>query len=207
MGIHADLREEHPMRFLQATRDAGLAAGQDEPVLLDRICAGDTLAFDALYRAYRPRLQRFIGGMTRQPGLVDEVLDDTMMVVWHKAPTYNGEAKVSTWIFAIAYRQTLKALRRRGDEVELAEERDADRASPEPDVERQQQELHRHLGRALAGLSAEQRAVIELTYYLGYGCREIARIMDCPVDTVKTRMFYARRKLKTLLELKQEEAL
>ncbi|HET6804042.1 MAG TPA: sigma-70 family RNA polymerase sigma factor [Frateuria sp.] len=194
------------MRFLQATSEAGRAAGQDELVLLERICAGDAQAFDALYRAYQPRLKRFIGGMTRQPGLVEEVLDDTMMVVWHKAPTYNGEAKVSTWIFAIAYRQTLKALRRHGDEIELAEERDA-ASSPEPDVERQQQELHRHLGRALAGLSAEQRAVIELTYYLGYGCREIARIMDCPVDTVKTRMFYARRKLRTLLELKQEEAL
>lgn len=183
------------------------AAAPDELALLDRVAGEDTAAFDALYRVYQPRLKRFIGGMTRQPALVEEILDDTMMVVWRKAPSFNGEAKVSTWIFAIAYRQTLKALRRREDTVELGDERDADTQVPGPDIELQQEELHRHLGNALAGLSAEQRAVIELTYYLGYSCREIGQIMGCPVDTVKTRMFYARRKLKTLLALRQEEAI
>ena len=181
------------------------APAADEAALLERVAAEDVAAFDALYRVYQPRLKRFIGGMTRQPALVEEVLDDTMMVVWRKAPSFNGQAKVSTWIFAIAYRQTLKALRRREDTVELGDQRDVD--APEPDIELQQQELHRYLDEALAGLSAEQRAVIELTYYMGYACREIAAIMGCPVDTVKTRMFYARRKLKTLLALKQEEAI
>ena len=181
------------------------APAADEAALLERVAAEDVAAFDALYRVYQPRLKRFIGGMTRQPALVEEVLDDTMMVVWRKASSFNGQAKVSTWIFAIAYRQTLKALRRREDTVELGDQRDVD--APEPDIELQQQELHRYLDEALAGLSAEQRAVIELTYYLGYACREIAQIMGCPVDTVKTRMFYARRKLKTLLALKQEEAI
>jgi RNA polymerase sigma-70 factor (ECF subfamily) len=180
---------------------------QDDTALLDRVAGEDMDAFEALYRCYRPRLRRFIGGMTRQPALADEVLDDTMMVVWRKAHTYNREAKASTWIFAIAYRQTLKALRRTEEAVELDEQRDAGVADPGPDAERQQQELQRYLADALAGLSAEQRAVIELTYYLGYGCREIAQIMDCPVDTVKTRMFYARRKLKTLLALTREEAI
>jgi RNA polymerase sigma-70 factor (ECF subfamily) len=185
----------------------GRGQPQDDAILLDRVAGEDVAAFEALYRIYRPRLQRFIGGMTRQPALADEVLDDTMMVVWRKAHTYNHEAKASTWIFAIAYRQTLKALRHPGEAVELDDQRDASATSPGPDAERQQQELQRYLGDALAGLSAEQRAVIELTYYLGYGCREIAQIMDCPVDTVKTRMFYARRKLKTLLTLTREEAI
>ncbi|NUR24101.1 RNA polymerase sigma factor [Frateuria sp.] len=180
---------------------------QDDLALLDRVADEDMDAFEALYRVYRPRLRRFIGGMTRQSALADEVLDDTMMVVWRKAHTYNHEAKVSTWIFAIAYRQTLKALRHDEETVALDERRDASATAPGPDAERQQQELHRYLGDALAGLSAEQRAVIELTYYLGYACREIAQIMGCPVDTVKTRMFYARRKLKTLLALTQEEAI
>jgi RNA polymerase sigma-70 factor (ECF subfamily) len=183
------------------------AEGQDELALLDRIAAEDRSAFDALYRAYQPRLKRFIGGMTHRPGLVEEVLDDTMMVVWRKAPSYNGEAKVSTWIFAIAYRQTLKALRRRETTVEWDQAGSADEQAPGPEVALQRQELQHHLDQALAGLSAEQRAVIELTYYLGYACREIAQIMGCPVDTVKTRMFYARRKLKALLALKQEEAI
>jgi RNA polymerase sigma-70 factor (ECF subfamily) len=182
-------------------------AAADEVALLDRIVAEDVNAFETLYRAYRPRLIRFIGGLARQPMLVEEVLDDTMMVVWHKAYTYNHTAKVSTWIFAIAYRQTLKALRRTDDRLQFGDEQGEGLTAPGPDVELQQRELHKHLGDALAGLSIEQRAVIELTYYLGYACREIAEIMGCPVDTVKTRMFYARRKLKTLLALTQEEAI
>jgi len=182
-------------------------AAADELALLDRVAAENMDAFETLYRAYQPRLKRFIGGMARQPALVEEVLDDTMMAVWRKAHTYNRESKVSTWIFAIAYRQTLKALRRRDDTVELGDEQYASPTAAGPELELQQHELHRQLGDALAELSAEQRAVIELTYYMGYACREIAAIMGCPVDTVKTRMFYARRKLKTLLAPIQEEAI
>lgn len=181
-------------------------AAADELVLLDRIAAEDMDAFEALYRAYQPRLKRFISGMARQPALVEEVLDDTMMIVWRKAYTYNREAKVSTWIFAIAYRQTLKALRHRDDAVEPGDEQAPEPATSGPELELQQYELHRQLGDALAVLSAEQRAVIELTYYMGYACREIAAIMGCPVDTVKTRMFYARRKLKALLAPTREQA-
>lgn len=188
-------------------RDTRVSAASEELALLDSVAGEDMNAFETLYRAYQPRLRRFIGGMTRQPALVDEVLDDTMMVVWRKAHTYNREAKISTWIFAIAYRQTLKALRRRNDPVALGDEQSASSTAPGPDAAMQQHELHRHLSDALAELSAEQRAVIELTYYMGYACGEIAAIMGCPVATVKTRMFYARRKLKTLLVLTREEAL
>ncbi|MDQ6645862.1 MAG: sigma-70 family RNA polymerase sigma factor [Pseudomonadota bacterium] len=183
------------------------AAVLDEIALLDRVASEDMAAFETLYRLYQPRLKRFIRGMARQPALVEEVLDDTMMVVWRKAHTYNHAAKVSTWIFAVAYRQTMKALRHNDETLEFGDEHHEGNSAAGPDVELQQQQLHRHLDDALGVLSAEQRAVIELTYYLGYGCREIAEIMACPVDTVKTRMFYARRKLKTLLVLTQEEAI
>lgn len=182
-------------------------AEQAEYALLMRVAAEDTRAFEMLYRAYQPRLKRFIAGIARQPAQVEEILDDTMMVIWHKAHTCNHEAKVSTWIFAIAWRQALHALRRNNDRFESSDDEHASSSEPGPDIELQQSELQQHLGRALASLSTEQRAVIELTYYLGYACREIAQIMDCPVDTVKTRMFYARRKLKTLLALTREEAI
>ncbi|MFC5743535.1 RNA polymerase sigma factor [Dyella tabacisoli] len=176
----------------------------DEAALLGRVAAEEMDAFETLYRIYRPRLKRFIEGMTRQPALIEEVLDDTMLVVWRKAYTYNHTAKVSTWIFAIAYRQTLKALKRFDDVVEFDYSDNASALAPGPDVELQQYELRKYLVDALGRLSAEHRAVIELTYYQGYACREIAEIMDCPVDTVKTRMFYARRKLKTLLAARKE---
>jgi RNA polymerase sigma factor (sigma-70 family) len=123
-----------------------------------------------------------------------------------KAGSYDRSAKVSTWILAIAYRQALKALRGVDDAVEFTEAR-ADGADGGPEGAVLEAELRARLRRALGGLSPEHRAVIELTYYLGYSCAEIAAIMECPVDTVKTRMFYARRRLKGLLGMRWEEAM
>lgn len=177
---------------------------QAEVALLMRVAAEEMDAFEMLYRIYSPRLQRFIRGMTKQVNLVEEIIDDTMMVVWRKAYTFNHTAKVSTWIFAIAYRQSLKSLRGVEEAVEFDQDEHGGSTTVGPDDELQQQELRRHLDDAMNLLSAEQRAVIELTYYFGYGCREIADIVDCPVDTVKTRMFYARRKLKAALASRRE---
>src|SRR5688572_33194103 len=87
-------------------------AAPDEIALMDGVAAERKDAFEALYRLYHPRLTRFLQGMTRRPALAEEILDDTMLVVWRKAHTYNPSAKVSTWIFGIAYRQALKALHR-----------------------------------------------------------------------------------------------
>jgi len=176
----------------------------EEAALLARVAAEERDAFEALYRLYSPRLQRFVRGMTKQTSLVEEILDDTMMVVWRKAYTFNHRSKVSTWIFAIAYRQSLKALERSGALEETGIDERADASAPGPDEALQQQEVRKHLDDALHALSPEQRAVMELTYYFGYACREIAEIMGCPVDTVKTRMFYARRKLKASLASHRE---
>ena len=164
-----------------------------------RIAAGELRALEDLYRAYHPRLQRFLGRMTHQPGLVDEALNDTFLVVWHRADSYNGLSKVSTWIFGIAYRKGLKALQR-FDEPQPDEAQET-RAEPGDGPEQQlaSSQLQRDLHRALAELSPEHRAVVDLTYFHGLGYREIADIADCPVDTVKTRMFYARRRLRALL--------
>jgi RNA polymerase sigma-70 factor (ECF subfamily) len=93
------------------------------------------------------------------------------------------------------------------DTDEQADASDDNPSSASPDGVLQQQQVRIQLDRALAMLSPEQRAVIQMTYYLGYSCRDIAQVMDCPVDTVKTRMFYARRRLRTLLGDSREEAL
>jgi len=176
----------------------------EEAALLGRVAAEEKEAFEALYRLYNPRLQRFVRSVTKQPALVEEILDDTMMVVWRKAYTFNHRSKVSTWIFAIAYRQALKALKRLGSLEEPEAAAYADVTALGPDDALQQQELRKHLDDALSTLSPDQRAVMELTYYFGYACREIAQIMSCPVDTVKTRMFYARRKLRASLASRRE---
>ena len=181
------------------TRDGNAPIGAiDEVRLMGLVAIEDVGAFETLYRAYYPRLARFLRGMLRQASLVDEVLDDTMLVAWRKAHTWDASSQLSTWLFAIAYRQALKALRR-SDLAMAATEDPPIPAEAEPDGELQHLQLREHLGAALGALSMEHRAVMELTYYQGHSCREIAEIMACPVATVKTRMFYARRHMKALL--------
>jgi RNA polymerase sigma factor (sigma-70 family) len=174
------------------------STAEDDLRLIARITTGDLQAFEQLYRNYHPRLTRFLGNLLRRPELVEEVLNDTMVVVWTRPERYNGTSKLSTWIFAIAYRKALKALRGQDEPVEQDEDL---RASPEPGPEQLlgQSQVQQALLKAMGQLSADHRAVVDLTYFHEIGYREIAEIMECPVDTVKTRMFHARRRLKGML--------
>jgi len=171
----------------------------DDARLLSRVSEGDLRAFEELYRAYHPRLKRFLANILRRPHLVDEVLNDTMMVVWRQPEKYNGKSKVSTWIYAIAYRKALKALRRRDEPIEDKTADARPSADPGPEQNVGQRQLQTLLLKAMGELSADHRAVVDLTYFHEIGYREIAELMDCPVDTVKTRMFHARRRLKAML--------
>lgn len=181
------------------TTDATVSGAPGERELLERVKVRDLDAFERLYRIYQPRLARFLTNLVRRPQLVEEVLDDTMMVVWDTAGSFRGTSKLSTWVFAIAYRKALKARMRWPDPVE-EEERDT-RVSNDaaPDAELERGRLRSALTTAMKGLSPEQRAVVDLTYFHELGYREIAEILSCPVDTVKTRMFHARRRLRQAL--------
>jgi RNA polymerase sigma factor (sigma-70 family) len=173
---------------------------QDDALLIRRIVAGEARAFEELYRVYHPRLTRFLINMLRRPHLVEEALDDTMMVVWRRPESYTGASKVSTWIFAIAYRTALKALSRLDEPQEDldAEQRPSLDAGPEQALS--QRQVQKLLLNAMDKLSSDHRVVVDLTYYHEAGYREIAEIMNCPVGTVKTRMFHARQKLKDILD-------
>lgn len=166
--------------------------------LLKLVLQRDRAAFEELYRLYRPRLAHFLINLVHRPMLAEEVLNDTMMVVWERADSFNGASKLSTWIFAIAYRKAMKGLRRNDDAV-------ADDAGHHvlaetgPDEEAWRDQSHARLMAAIADLSPEHRAVVDLTYFHDLGYREIAQILGCPVNTVKTRMFHARRHLKRRL--------
>jgi RNA polymerase sigma factor (sigma-70 family) len=168
----------------------------DERALVARVAARDLQAFERLYRIYQPRLTRFLTTLLRRPQLIEEVLDDTMMVVWQSADKFRGSSKPSTWIFAIAYRKAHKAKSRWPDPVQDPEYDTRVSEDPAPDENLHRQRLHDALIRAMDRLSPDHRAVVDLTYFHGMGYREIAEIVDCPVDTVKTRMFHARRRLK-----------
>lgn len=167
--------------------------------LLRRVAEKDRTAFEELYHRYYPRLFAYVFRLTRRADLVEEVLNDTMLAIWTHAPRFAGRSRPSTWIFGIGHHKALKALARprlgQGEEP-----REGDAIEPHgPDTVLDRRELKSLLGRALRLLSPEQRAVVELTYFHEFSYQEIAEILDCPVNTVKTRMFHARRRLRGLL--------
>lgn len=171
-----------------------------ELALLDGVRRGRRGDFDALYRAYHPRLWRFLSQMLRQPDVIEEALNDAMMVVWQRADGFDGRSKLSTWIFGIAYRKGLKALSRQ--DLPLPADAAEEAADPAPGPEQQfgLVQLRGRLRAAMAELSLEHRAVVELCYFHDMAYAEIADVVGCPPETVKTRMFYARRRLRQLLD-------
>jgi RNA polymerase sigma factor (sigma-70 family) len=182
-----------------APKERRSRATLDDVALINRVARKDGAAFDILYRGYYPRLRRFLERVTGRPQIVEEILNDTMLVVWRKASSYNLSSQVSTWIFGIAFRRALKALKRIDDPVDFEADESPDQVGAGPEGMLAQQQTRGSIARSLGALSPDHRAVIELTYFEGYSCAEIAEIMGCPVSTVKTRMFHARRRLRMLL--------
>lgn len=171
-----------------------------ERALLEGVRRGRRHDFDALYRAYHPRLWRFLSQMLRQPEAIEEALNDAMMVVWQRADGFDGRSKLSTWIFGIAYRKALKALSRQDLPLPADEAGEAPDPGPGPEQQFGLQQLRGRLREAMAELSLEHRAVVELCYFHDMAYAEIAEVVGCPPETVKTRMFYARRRLRQLLD-------
>jgi RNA polymerase sigma-70 factor (ECF subfamily) len=167
-----------------------------EFALLRRVVDRDRAAFDELFLIYHRRLARFLMRLTPRYEIAEEIINDTLWTVWDKASAFRGASLVSTWIMGIAYRHAMRALRRARAQGTVSFE---DEAPTLVDVAQQTAETREWLERAMAELPLEQRMVLEFTYFLGHSCEEISTIMDCPVNTVKTRMFHARQKLKVSL--------
>jgi RNA polymerase sigma factor (sigma-70 family) len=183
----------------RAPPDPRRSADAQDAALIARVARGDLPAFEAFYRSYHARLDRFLGLMTRRRSVVEEALNDTMLVVWNRSATYNGLSKVSTWVFAIAYRTALKALRSQEEPAAQPEADEHPSGLLGPEQQHSDRQGRAALARALEGLSGEQRSVLVLTYFHDLPYAEIAQIVDCPVDTVKTRAFHGRRRLRALL--------
>jgi RNA polymerase sigma-70 factor, ECF subfamily len=187
-------------------RSAGEDA--DDAELLARITKSDRAAFHALYVRYYHALLRFAYRLTRDLEAAQETVNDVMFIVWQSAATFAGKSKVSTWIMGIAYHKSLKHLQKSRlwtSRFKAADVSDAIELSSLAGALTDGLDVHDLLERGLRALPAKQRAAMELTYYYGFSYEEIAAIMDCPVNTVKTRMFHAREKLKrTLTELDKD---
>jgi len=178
------------------------SSDDSDEVLIARVAQRDRAALTSLYRRYHGPILRFVQRLTGDVDIASEAVNDVMLVVWERAATFAGNSKVSTWIMGIAYRKAMKLGSRRqrwitrfkaADWSEVIERSEALEGLTKEVVERDL------LYRALQRLPEKQRAVVELTYFFGYSYEEIAKIVDCPANTVKTRMFHARAKLKELL--------
>ena len=166
-----------------------------DEVLIRRIAGGDQLAMQTLFARHRVALYRWLLRLVGDEALAEDLLSDVFLDVWRQAAKFEARSS-STWLLAIARYKTLSARRRRID-AELDEEVSVIIADPADNPElvlqkKNQAELVRH---SLARLSPEHGEVIDLVYYHGKSVREVAEIVGLSEATVKTRMFYARRRL------------
>ncbi len=181
----------------QVRESAGSGDDGEDIACLSQIALGDRAAFERLYRRYYDRLFRFVLRVTGRMNLVEDVINDTMIVIWRKAGDYRAAARASTWIFGIAYRKALKALSRELRAPEVMDELPELEQPPSDALDREGQ--HAAIRQAVMRLPPEHRAVVDLTFFLNRSYEEAAQILDVPVGTVKSRMFHARAKLRPLL--------
>ena len=172
-----------------------------DEVLIGRIAGGDRLAMQVLYARHHVRVFRFLLRLVRNEATAEDLISEVFLDVWRQAGKFEGRSAVSTWMLSIARFKALSVLRRRGEE-ELDEETAgaiADQAD-DPEVALAKKDKGAVLRQCLSELSAEHREIVDLVYYHEKSVEEVAGIIGIPEATVKTRMFYARKKLSELLK-------
>ena len=183
------------------TNQTKSAMNEQELTLLRRVASQDRGALTELFLTYHSRLFKFVFRLTHSYTVADEMVNDIMLLVWQKADTFRGESKVSTWIFGIAYRQTMRRVTRKQIAISTAVD-----PSELPSDSNSSIEVENWIQHGLQALPAAQQIAVELVFFLGLSYKEVAEVTDCSVNTVKTRMFHARRKLKSFLAESAEPA-
>jgi RNA polymerase sigma-70 factor (ECF subfamily) len=169
--------------------------------LVRLIAGGDTRAMRTLFLRHQDRVYRFVVRILRDPGLAEDVISKVFFDVWRNAGRFEGRSAVSTWLLAIARNKALTALRPR--QVELLDDQLADcivDPADNPEVAIRQKDNTALIRRCIASLSPEHGQIIDLVYYQEKSIAEIGEILGIPLNTVKTRMFYARKRLGMVLE-------
>jgi RNA polymerase sigma-70 factor (ECF subfamily) len=161
---------------------------------LESVARGDRRALEELYLSYRRRLTRFLSRLAPCSD-IDDIINDTFMVVWQHAGEFRHSSRVSSWIFGIAYRVALKSRRQHRRWRAASADRQFERVTDPT----QETEEHDWLTQGLGRLSEEQRLGLTLTYHWGHSLREVAAMTDSPLSTVKARLFRAREKLRVHL--------
>ena len=172
-----------------------------DEVLIARIAGGDRLAMQVLFARHHVRVYRFVLRLIRNEAAAEDLISEVFLDVWRNAGKFEGRSAASTWLLGIARFKALSALRKRGEETldEEMAERIEDHAD-DPEVSLAKKDKGAVLRDCLKALSPEHREVIDLVYYHEKSVEEVAKIVGIPEATVKTRMFYARKKLSELLK-------
>jgi RNA polymerase sigma-70 factor (ECF subfamily) len=181
-----------PLSANQATSDE---------VLIGRIAKGDRLAMQVLFARHHVRVYRFVLRLVGNPTVAEDLISEVFLDVWRQADRFEGRSAVSTWMLAIARFKALSALRKKPDE-ELDEDtaETIEDTADTPEVALEKKDKSTVLRQCLEQLSPEHKEIIDLVYYHEKSVEEVAEIVGIPENTVKTRMFYARKKLAELLK-------
>ena len=172
-----------------------------DEMLIERIAQGDQLAMRTLFGRHRVALYRWLLRLVRDEALAEDLLSDVFLDVWRQASRFEGRSSVSTWLMAIARFKAISARRRRTDaELDESVESTVADTADDPAVALEKKNRDEMLRAALTRLSAEHKEIIDLVYYHEKSVDECAQIIGVPSGTVKTRMFYARRKLAELVQ-------
>jgi RNA polymerase sigma-70 factor (ECF subfamily) len=177
-----------------------MQATSDE-LLIERIAGGDRLAMQVLYARHHVKVFRFVLRLTRNESTAEDLISEVFLDVWRQARRFEGRSAVTTWLLAIARFKALSALRGR-KEAELDDEKAEaiEDTADDPEVSMQKKDTGDILRKCIAALSPDHREIIDLVYYHEKSVEEVAEIVGIPENTVKTRMFYARKKLAESLK-------
>ena len=184
----------------KALNPAVAAKQRDDADLIQRIASGDKLAMQVLYARHHVQTYRFLLRLVGDEAQAEDLVSEVFFDVWRNAHQFQGNSRVSTWILAIARFKALSALRRRKDD-ELDDDHAAAIAdtADDPEIAVQKKDRVAIMRQCLSHLSLVHREIIDLAYYQDKPINEVAEILGVPENTVKTRMFHARRRLSELL--------
>ena len=175
-----------------------LSSSTDEE-LLKHITRGNSLAFNCLYERYGQRLYAYALRLTENPAQAEDILQESMLIVWRKAATYRAEGSVQAWLLSIIRNKCMQLFRQKPTESIESSDVDIPDENSSPEKNIAQQDERNRVRAALQRLSPEHREVLELVFYQGLNQKEIAQVCRCPLGTVKSRLAYARQQLRGIL--------
>jgi RNA polymerase sigma-70 factor, ECF subfamily len=177
-----------------------MQATSDE-ALISRIAAGDRLAMQVLYARHHVRVYRFVLRIVGNSSVAEDLISEVFLDVWRQAGKFEARSAASTWLIAIARFKALSVLRRKPEEELDDETAEAiEDLADDPETTVQKKDKGEVLRKCLSALSPDHREIIDLVYYHEKSVEEVAEMVGIPEATVKTRMFYARKKLSELLK-------